>query len=336
MNPAALKKLVVGFVLAVPVLVVIDVVQYMSVQGVVNSHRRVASAHLIIREAEGIASALDQAHTALSGYLATRKAEPLTLYQTASAQAQASLQRLVLLTRLDAAQQGRVQKLEPAVKKRLELFQQALECETQQGLNPAKQEELSPQAEKEMESIRAVLADMAKHELDRLPALSATAQASIGRTNLVTPIAAVLGVWMVLVAALLLYRDATRRSWAGIERRLHTRLVETLPLGVCLVDEHGLIFFTNPAQDSLFGYEPGGLVGRHISALHNAPRGEGNDPFNQAMQDLSQRGEWRGEFRGRKRNGTSFDCLSQAVTMDLAGKPYRVLLLASQGPLSPA
>ena len=35
--------------------------------------------------------------------------------------------------------------------------------------------------------------------------------------------------------------------------------------GVSLCDENGTILYTNPAEDKMFGYAPGELVGQHMS-----------------------------------------------------------------------
>jgi len=89
--------------------------------------------------------------------------------------------------------------------------------------------------------------------------------------------------------------------------------------------------YTNTAQDTLFGYEPGGLVGRHITTVHNKSRGEGDDLFDQAMEELGRGGEWRGEFLAKRKNSTTFNCVCQAVNMPMSERTYRVFLLASAG-----
>ena len=101
-----------------------------------------------------------------------------------------------------------------------------------------------------------------------------------------------------------------------------------MPLGVCLADESGLILYTNSAQDTLFGYEPGGLVGRHITSVHHNPRGVGDDLFDGAMEDLRSQGSWRGDFVAKRKNSTTFNCASQAVSIEMSGKSYRLFLMA--------
>ena len=242
------------------------------------------------------------------------------------------------LTRLaqgDEPQQARVKRLESAVAARLELYRKLLESERVAPSYPSPRGILPPpnearvQGKKLATEIAKVISEIRAEETNRLPALSLAASARVHRANQLAPIAGVLAIWMVLLAALLLYRDTTRRTFAGVERRIQTRVVETLPLGVCIVDEHGLIIYTNPAQDALFGYEPGGMVGRHVTAAHNAPRGEGDDLFDRAMEDLASQGTWGGSFVAKRKNTTTFNCTSQAATMEMSGKMYRLFLMAS-------
>lgn len=332
MNPATLKKIVIAYILAVPVLVVVDAFHFTAVQGVVGSHRRVTAASEIVREADALSAALQQARTALGGFVADRPGATLAPYLEATGKMKKAAQRLVSLAHDDAPEEARAAKLEPAINKVLEVMQQAVDLHVKQGSKPEKQIEFDGQVEKQAEVIQPLLAEMKKYETEHFPAFNAAAQATVERVGRLTPFAAVLSIWMVLVAALLLYRDSTRRVWAGVERRIHSRVFEALPFGICVVDEHGLINLTNPAQDNLFSYPQGGLMGRHVTVLHNSPRGEGEELFEKAMQELGQRGQWRGEFPARTKDGKNFNCLCQAATMDLAGKPHRVFLLASQNP----
>ena len=264
--------------------------------------------------------------------MADRPGATLDSYQEAVGKMKKSMQRLVSLAHDDAAEKARVEKLEPAVNKTLEVLQQAVDLHLKEGSKPEKQIEYDGQVEKQVEVIQPLLAEMKKYESDHLPDFYATAHASVNKVETLTPFASLLSIWMVLVAALLLYRDSTRRAFKGVERRIHTRIFETLPFGVCLVDEHGLINMTNPAQDSLFRYPQSGLIGRHLSILYNAPRENGEALVEQAMEELNQHGQWRGEFSARTKDGNKFNCLCQAVKLDLSGKPHHVFLLASQNP----
>ncbi len=335
MNLTTLRKLVLGYIVAVPVLIVITIVQFTSVQGVVDAHRRLGKAHDIIRHGDALAAALAETEATVRNFVKTRRNDELGPYEAVPTRMREILGELAKLTLGDAPQQARVKHLETAVAKRLELHRNFLETQpvtppraAARG-NPPPPNEAEVQGEQRTAEITKILTELRAQESSRLPGLAGAAYAKVDRANKLAPIAGVLAIWMVLLAALLLYRDTARRAYAGVERRIQTRVVETLPLGVCLVDENGLIIYTNAAQDALFGYEPGGMVGRHVTAAHNAPRGEGDDLFDQAMEELKSQGSWRGDFVAKRKNSTTFNCVSQAVTMEMSGKMYRLFLMAS-------
>ena len=44
-------------------------------------------------------------------------------------------------------------------------------------------------------------------------------------------------------------------------------IIETAPDGMLVIDSSGQILLTNPQLESIFGYEPGELIGNHIESL---------------------------------------------------------------------
>jgi len=335
MKLSTLRKIVLGYIAAVPILIVITILQFMSVQGVVEAYRREGRAYDIIRQSDALTEALGDIDASFRNFLKDRKSEELKPYQDAPARTRELLDSLIMLTEGDGPQQSRVKQIEAGVSTRLDLYRKQLETQpvtlapSARSAAPPPPNEAQAEGEKTSVDLASLLAALRREESNRLPALAAASRAGVSRANKLAPIVGMLCIWMVLLAALLLYRDTTRRAYAGIERRMQTRIVEMLPLGTCLVDEDGLVLYTNAAQDSLFGYEPGGLVGRHVTSLHSNPRGEGDEVFDGAMAELRSQGAWRGNFVARRKNLTTFNCLSQAVPVDMSGKSYRLFLMAS-------
>jgi PAS domain S-box-containing protein len=277
---------------------------------------------------------LAEADASIRNFVKTRRNDELGPYEAAPTRTREVLTQIAQITQGDAPQQARAKQLEAGVETRFELYRKQLETQSATPPRfsarpiPPAPNEAEVQGERQTAEIAKLLAEIRRREFDRLPALAAAAQAKVSGASRLAPIAGVLSIWMVLLAALLLYRDTTRRAYAGVERRMQTRIVETLPLGVCLADQTGLILYTNSAQDSLFGYEPGGLVGRHITSVHHNPRGGGDDLFDGAMEDLRSQGSWRGDFVAKRKNSTTFNCASQAISMEMSGKSYRLFLMA--------
>jgi PAS domain S-box-containing protein len=327
MRTSALKKVAAGLVLALPVLLVLDFLQYQSIHIVAITHQRVVHIHESLREIDAVQSQLKDAEAAVREYIAGGESVALNPFETSVAGVHDALGRLAQMVAEEPGQKARVQKIEPLVTRRLELLQQAVDLRGQKGFSIEKTRALDAQGRKLGEEIQSLVGDMEKEEWDLLQRRNAEARGSVQRATFITPFTAVLGLWLVALAALLLYRDVSERQWKGLERRMHARLLETLPVSVCLVDEGGLIFYTNPAQDALFGYESGDLIGRHASILRNAPRDEGDRAFAEIIEQLTLHGSWNGEFVCSKKDGTTFPCLVRASNMDLPGKVYRAFAL---------
>jgi PAS domain-containing protein len=47
--------------------------------------------------------------------------------------------------------------------------------------------------------------------------------------------------------------------------QLYRALLDNMTEGVSLSDEGGIILYTNPTEDVMFGYDPGELLGQHVS-----------------------------------------------------------------------
>src|SRR3569623_846515 len=105
--------------------------------------------------------------------------------------------------------------------------------------------------------------------------------------------------------------DITERKRAVQALALHAELVQRLSEGVVLIRTHdGLIVFTNPAFDHMFGYGPGELTGKPVMLL-NAPTDK--PPAETAgtiIEAVRQMGTWAGEIENIRKDGTRFWCLS--------------------------
>ena len=85
--------------------------------------------------------------------------------------------------------------------------------------------------------------------------------------------------------------------------RLRT-ILDTMAEGIVVIDADGSIESVNPAAESLFGYAPGDLTGRHISQL--IPDHQIND-YGRYLTDFRQSGIQRHGMRGRELSGKRFD-----------------------------
>lgn len=131
-------------------------------------------------------------------------------------------------------------------------------------------------------------------------------------------------IWLIGLAAFLLFHGDRARAWKGVERRVHTRILEDLPLGVCLTTESGTIVYANHAEDATFGYETGELIGKNVTRLHPS---DGAEPvLREVIDRLGPSQIWSGELARRRKDTTTPNVTSWITNLDVAGKFYRVFI----------
>lgn len=112
--------------------------------------------------------------------------------------------------------------------------------------------------------------------------------------------------------------DITGSKTAEEALRLQNQIFGTIAEGVYLIRARdGVIVYTNAKFDTMFGYENGELLGKHVSVV-NAP-GEDMSPRDMAeeiMKALNEKGEWRGEVKNIRKDGTTFWCLAIVSTFE--------------------
>src|SRR5215204_385839 len=97
-------------------------------------------------------------------------------------------------------------------------------------------------------------------------------------------------------------KDNSGTSSAERMPGIQARVLECMSEGVSVANEQGIIVFTNPAEDAMFGYEPGELLGKHLT-IQNAYEPEENDRRMSAiMAELTEKGVCRGEWRNVRKD----------------------------------
>ncbi|MBI5749523.1 MAG: PAS domain S-box protein [Nitrospinae bacterium] len=101
------------------------------------------------------------------------------------------------------------------------------------------------------------------------------------------------------------------------ELRLHGEIERNMAEAVYLIRvSDGVIVYTNPFFERLFGYEPGELVGKHVSIV-NAPGDKSSEAVaNEIISTLMRTGVWNGEIRNIRKDGTTFWCHANVLTFE--------------------
>lgn len=122
--------------------------------------------------------------------------------------------------------------------------------------------------------------------------------------------------------------DITARKRAEEALQMQASVLGSMLEGVSLSDENGVILYTNPAEDAIFGYEPGELIGKHVTVLNTYPPEENARIVEGVIEQLKAKGSWEGEFSNRRKDGTEFTTFAHITALELSGKKHWVCVQA--------
>ena len=93
----------------------------------------------------------------------------------------------------------------------------------------------------------------------------------------------------------------------------HSQILLNMSEGVCLVSANDAsITFANPVLEKMFGYESGELIGRPVTSI-NAPEDDAEKTAAMIMSALQKTGQWQGEVKNIKKDGSTFWCYARVV-----------------------
>ncbi len=106
--------------------------------------------------------------------------------------------------------------------------------------------------------------------------------------------------------------------------RMQARVLESMAEGVSVIDEHGYILYTNPAEDRIFGYEAGELIGQHVTVQNAYTPEENKQRVDDVINLLKRGGAWSGEWFNRKKNGEPFYTYARITAISVNKKNFWV------------
>jgi PAS domain S-box-containing protein len=108
------------------------------------------------------------------------------------------------------------------------------------------------------------------------------------------------------------------------ELKLQGRVLESMAEGVSISNASGTIVYTNPAEDAMFGYLAGELVGMPATVQNPFPPAEDRRVADAAPAAGAERRGWAGEWENVRKDGTTFSSRARLSPLDLAGERYWV------------
>lgn len=98
--------------------------------------------------------------------------------------------------------------------------------------------------------------------------------------------------------------------------RLHTEILENMTEGVHLVGKDGILIYTNPALNRMFGYKAGELLYKHVSILNASINASKEEVAEKILHDLEHEGSWEGEVLNQKKDGTLMWCYAKITSFN--------------------
>jgi PAS domain-containing protein len=317
------RKIAVAYALAIPILFVVLILEVGAVYRLNAHEHEIRNRAATLNACDDLIFALEDAQTAAQSYVASGDWNDRAAYTDAAGRVSSSLEALNQLARNDAALESEMQGLNGLATKRLAL-QHAMDSKKASGIgapgSPDSAEfSVAEEADEALAKIRADEQTRSQMEL-------ASAAQSASSANTIIKYGGVIMIWAAGVAALLLFYDDAGRFRESVERRLHTDILESLPLGLCLTTASGSVLYANPAAEKAFGYKPGELVARNIAALHEENDNDAERGILETLARLTPRGLWSGKLPIRTREDEIVLVPSWIKAMHVGDKDCRLLV----------
>jgi PAS domain S-box-containing protein len=114
-----------------------------------------------------------------------------------------------------------------------------------------------------------------------------------------------------------IYDDITKRKQAEEAVRVHAEIERNMSEAAYLIRvSDAAIVYSNPAFEHLLGYNPGELIGRHVSIV-NAPVDKTPDDIaSDIISSLEQTGSWTGDVLNLRKDGSTIWCHANVLTFE--------------------
>ncbi len=111
--------------------------------------------------------------------------------------------------------------------------------------------------------------------------------------------------------------DLIARNLAEQELRLQSEIITRMSEGVYLIRmDDGTIVYTNPEFEKMFGYDPGEMIGKHVSIVNYPTEKNPEETAREIMAIINKEGVWQGEIQNIKKDGKLFWCLASVSVFD--------------------
>ena len=99
--------------------------------------------------------------------------------------------------------------------------------------------------------------------------------------------------------------------------RVQGRIIANMSEGVYIIRaSDGVIVYTNPKFEQMFGYGPGELVGKNVSIVNAPTEMTPEETAKKIIKALNEKSSWRGEILNIRKDGTPFWCYASVSVFE--------------------
>lgn len=249
-------KIVVGFALAVGVILLTAAASFWSIRGLSVQTANVEHTYQVMQEVEAVTAVLKDAQAGTRGYLLTGDTVYLRPYSMATGQLPASLARLQALTVDNPAQVARLDSLRALVEQEFRILRPLTEIKT--SMSQSAMQTLLDTDRQTLRQVRMLYTRIKSSEMALLAQRSALQDVFEKATPIVVLISAVLAVlivvWLVTkIAKELADNHRLQTELAGVNAEVSRRIAQIRTLAEQVVQGDYKVQITDTATDNLGG-----------------------------------------------------------------------------------
>lgn len=110
-------------------------------------------------------------------------------------------------------------------------------------------------------------------------------------------------------------RDISERIKVEKQLQLQAIVTRNIAEGICMLRaDNGMLVYANPKFEKMFGYDPGELVGQHVSVLNYQDYSE--VIAKELMAVIAAKGEYTYQIQNVRKDGTTFWCEATSTVFD--------------------
>ncbi|MEX1229739.1 MAG: PAS domain S-box protein [Planctomycetaceae bacterium] len=296
------QKIRIGFLISFFILLVTGAFAFWSAEQSLRTSQMVEQTHRVLALSENILVEMLNTETGGRGFVLSGATNYLAPYEAGTKAIHHSVDGLRRLTVDNLSQQGRINRLEPLIGKKIALVDEkiALRLQKKTGIDLAELYAVD-EGKAVMDEIRAVLEDIKAEENNLLRQRLIDAEATSRRTIAAVIVGSLFALLIVAYANRVVRRDFAKRRQAEEERDRFFNLSLDL---FCIADNNGYFTRVNPAFGRTLGWSEDEMVTRpylefvhpddRTSTTNEVDRQSGGRPtMNFVNRYLCKDGSWR-------------------------------------------